>query len=690
MTRALQLLLCVALALRSSAVTYGPSSYAPPGAFPTSLYQSYYNNPTATSAQPSPTKYIRPGSLTRTTYPSIFCAILIVLVQVDTQDPHPLPPRVPDEALLENAQSQVKWLFANPTIASSSCALCIASLQIAKFLSFAAPEQTPLFFVFICQQFRLSSSCNSTFGATTFGSVLTQVVANANISGYDGQLICLNFIPKSCPVPPTPPLNLTGWFSKPKPNPLPPPKTPSGNRVKVLHLSDFHIDPRAYQSFLLEYIVPPGIELRVPSPVPEWHGYATGSEGNCTSGLCCRANNPNSNSPNKTLVPAPRYGWFQCDTPFSLAAAVLEAIPVLTGTENTGFGWTIYTGDLVSHDPENQHSRDYVMYTERTLGSGPVYPALGNHDSYNQAQDAPHALGGALGEQFSWNYDHVSSLWSVEQWLPQTSVSQARAHYAAYSVQRIDGLRVISLNTDMSRRFGSRFEWVGWKQCPRNPKQSILPNVSRSQPSIFTGWLISDISVDRFSPHVIANIFFGHTHEDQFSVKTQIFYANNATNISAQTALTTSWIGPSITPLTNLNSGFRVYEVDSATFDILDAHTWWSDVQASPGLDGQTQFGPTYSYEYSTRDAYGSGISWGSNDPLNATWWHHVTEKMQANSSLVSSTFTNFQGKQSVHTTPCNTTECVNAKICYMRSGSASIALQNCQSGFGSVTIAQS
>ena len=71
----------------------------------------------------------------------------------------------------------------------------------------------------------------------------------------------------------------------------------------------------------------------------------------------------------------------------------------------------------------------------------------------------------------------------------------------------------------------------------------------------------------------------------------QIFYANNATNISAQTALTTSWIGPSITPLTNLNSGFRVYEVDSAvrayvyprlshsliyfgqTFDILDAHT---------------------------------------------------------------------------------------------------------------------
>ena len=49
-------------------------------------------------------------------------------------------------------------------------------------------------------------------------------------------------------------------------------------------------------------------------------------------------------------------GW-NSDTPFSLAAAVLEAIPVVTGTSDTGFAWSIYTGDLVSHDPENQLSR---------------------------------------------------------------------------------------------------------------------------------------------------------------------------------------------------------------------------------------------------------------------------------------------------------------------------------------------
>lgn len=52
------------------------------------------------------------------------------------------------------------------------------------------------------------------------------------------------------------------------------------------------------------------------------------------------------------------------DTPLALAMAALEAIPVLTGTEKTGFAWSLYTGDLVSHDSDNQLSRDYVMYSE--------------------------------------------------------------------------------------------------------------------------------------------------------------------------------------------------------------------------------------------------------------------------------------------------------------------------------------
>ena len=140
-----------------------------------------------------------------------------------------------------------------------------------------------------------------------------------------------------------------------------------------------------------------------------------------------------------------------------LAGATIEAIPVLTDTQDTGFDFTVYTGDLVSHDSENQLSQAYVEYTEtvmyglfkKALNAGPVYAALGNHDSYNQAQDAPHGLPGELNSQFSWNYDHVASLWEEEGWISQSVAQLARAHYAGYMVRRQDGLRVITLNTDL-------------------------------------------------------------------------------------------------------------------------------------------------------------------------------------------------------------------------------------------------
>lgn len=50
--------------------------------------------------------------------------------------------------------------------------------------------------------------------------------------------------------------------------------------------------------------------------------------------------------------------------PYSLALSALQAIPKLAGTQITGFDFTILTGDLVSHDAENQLSRAYIEYAE--------------------------------------------------------------------------------------------------------------------------------------------------------------------------------------------------------------------------------------------------------------------------------------------------------------------------------------
>lgn len=63
-------------------------------------------------------------------------------------------------------------------------------------------------------------------------------------------------------------------------------------------------------------------------------------------------------------------------------------------------------------------------------------------------------------------------------------------------------------------------------------------------------------------------------------------------------------------------------------------HRWASDVNSFPELDHQIKVGPTYSHEYSTRDTYGANIKgWGPNDPLNATWWHLVTEGTSSSKS---------------------------------------------------------
>jgi hypothetical protein len=163
---------------------------------------------------------------------------------------------------------------------------------------------------------------------------------------------------------------------------------------------------------------------------------------------------------------------------------------------------------------------------------------------------------------------------------------------------------------------------MGWLKSASQPLGSILPD----HRSLF--------------PHVTANFFFGHTHEDQV----MIFYANNGTNQCAHSALTSGWIGPSVTPLTNLNSGFRLYEVDTGDFNIYEAWTFTSPVE---GFADLTSTGPIFSLEYSTRDAYGAGAGWPVDEPLNLTFWHRVTEAMERNRTLVS-LFNTYQGKSSV------------------------------------------
>lgn len=151
-----------------------------------------------------------------------------------------------------------------------------------------------------------------------------------------------------------------------------------------------------------------------------------------------------------------------------------------------------------------------------------------------------------------------------------------------------------------------------------------------------------------------------------------IYYANNGTSQDAAHALNVGWIGPSVTPLTNLNSGYRMYEVDTGDFSIYNAYTYYSNVSAFATIDAAAT-GPVWKFEYSTRDAY--PIGWPADAPMNATYWHKVTEAMAANHSLVTLQNT-YQGKMSVMSPNCTNAACAEARICYMRSGSVALGRQ--------------
>lgn len=71
-------------------------------------------------------------------------------------------------------------------------------MEVAKFLAMAAPSQGPALAVAICNQFNFRSNCEDSFGLQTVGSIITQVVANADAGGLDGQVDVLRSVLNCC------------------------------------------------------------------------------------------------------------------------------------------------------------------------------------------------------------------------------------------------------------------------------------------------------------------------------------------------------------------------------------------------------------------------------------------------------------------------------------------------------------
>lgn len=119
--------------------------------------------------------------------------------------------------------------------------------------------------------------------------------------------------------------------------------------------------------------------------------------------------------------------WDQ--SPADLALSTFTAMDQFINKSDVAF--TIFTGDIVSHDNDDQLSRAYVEYEESVtyavfkaaMGDSPIYPTLGNHDSLPEAFNTPNNINGGTNgtnNTFSWNYDLLSSLWAQDGWINAT------------------------------------------------------------------------------------------------------------------------------------------------------------------------------------------------------------------------------------------------------------------------------
>ncbi|WFD39547.1 uncharacterized protein MJAP1_002526 [Malassezia japonica] len=711
-----------------STKTAGTDVYTAPSAFPTSEFPSMDFMPKSQEAEPRPViTRIEGGhfddSLVNPTQ----------LPESNAKSEGVLPKPSPSAAakvgnknkFRKMAIAQISELFDTNNTAKTTCDKCRKALQAAQKVAWAAPSMVPELMIEMCKKYNYTTTptaaqgCEDMLSRGSLGGVYTQALSYANFSDGSPSLdyLCATYISgKSCDVPKMEVLSkdfLSSWF---KGKPTAPEEVKKRSKktgkkqdkpLRTLHVSDFHVDPR----------------------------YMVGAEAKCTSGQCCRANSFNSTIWKKTdfkqgslpkeniSQPANYWGEFTCDPPWSLIASGMQGISGLVKKDGP-LDLGIFTGDLTTHDEDNHISVDLVKYAEQSLydmfhrhmGNATMVVALGNHDSSPADFAAPSNLPDGRADQFSWNYENVASLVKSEGWGNNSVAKKIRSHYGGYSVSPRHGLRIIALNSDFWYK-GNTFSYLNLnKPDPSGMLRWFTDELQEAENSNERAWVVAHVPtgwdggnsldaptnlfyhiVSRYT-HTIAQIFFGHTHEDQF----HLFYEmsnGNATSASRKTedATAHAFLGPSLTPLSKVQPSLRIYDVDPETYEVMDYSQYFTPISEFKNLK---EAGPVWHLLYKARETYSNFTAsqkagtyaapvklnngvWPKSASLNASFWAALTDEMEQRPELVE-LHQIYQGRNSPKSWACTTDDCHKAKVCYMRSGSSSLG-RACPKGYGSV-----
>lgn len=290
--------------------------------------------------------------------------------------PTPFTPLQPTNQTEDFFYDQLAAIVANGSNYTTDCSKCLAGTNVMHAAAISQPVSVVTdILIRICNLTKFSiyaKTCEDEFSRVGgIGPYWAQLFAKMQDSTGDYQAWC-HYQYETCDAPPTIEIEESLYFSPKPPSAFIVPE-PSGKTIDVLHISDWHLDPR----------------------------YDIGSEANCSQYLCCRPYSTNTKlhtTVNDASIPASRFGYLYCDSPPDLALSSFQSMDQFFKRNDVSF--TIFTGDIVSHDNDDQLSRAYVEYEEKVtydvfkaeMGNVPIYPTLGNHDSLPEAYNTPNNI----------------------------------------------------------------------------------------------------------------------------------------------------------------------------------------------------------------------------------------------------------------------------------------------------------
>ncbi|KAH8113916.1 sphingomyelin phosphodiesterase [Phellopilus nigrolimitatus] len=504
---------------------------------------------------------------------------------------------------------------------TKSCTSCQALLLPLKRLAAIGDDRFVSAMTRICKVRKLQDPdiCEGDVGSQ--GPIIANALRRISVSGRTARLFCNALFGMCDPEP-------IERYDVAFPSPAPETELGEGRLqsrgrtpFQVVHLSDVHIDRE----------------------------YTVGSEANCTKYICCRNFSPDEEE-HDIAVPAEAFGHRRCDSPIELANSMLKAVNTLVPDAR----FTISSGDVVDHanwllSQSTVESRLHGFHEQlfaNTSETNTFYGSIGNHDTY-PTNDFPRSTSEVV-DGAQWVFDLLGSDW--ERWIGKSGASSALHKSGSYAVVHPGTkLKLISINTQYWYKFNF---WVydsdEFQPDPNDILTFLVSELDAAERAGQRAWIFghippgaSDVMRDQSNyynqivqryRHTIAGQFFGHTHHDQF----QIAYTNYSDQ-TAENAMSFGLIAPSLTP-TNGNPAFTVYDVDPDTYDIMDAKVYIANMS-----EPSYQVEPKWEFYYSARASYGplvasvtpgpyanqSGLS--PSTPLDAAFWHRLTEVFAAN-----------------------------------------------------------